>query len=82
MSIVDTAEIYRRLTSIFRDVFDDDDLTISPELTAASLPEWDSLQHIRLVIAAEREFALKFSASEIGTLENVGEFAELIRRKL
>jgi acyl carrier protein len=79
---MDTAEIYRRLTSIFRDVFDDDNLTIVPELTAAALPEWDSLQHIRLVIAAEREFALKFSASEIGTLENVGEFADLIRRKL
>ena len=79
---MDTAEIYRKLTSIFRDVFDDDSLTIAPELTAAALPEWDSLQHIRLVIAAEREFALKFSASEIESLENVGEFADLIRRKL
>ncbi len=79
---MDTAEIYRKLTSIFREVFDDDNLTITPELTATELPEWDSLQHIRLVIAAEREFALKFSASEIGTLENVGEFADLIRRKL
>ena len=79
---MDPAEIYRKLTSIFRDVFDDDSLTIVPELTAAALPEWDSLQHIRLVIAAEREFALKFSASEIESLENVGEFADLIRRKL
>ena len=79
---MDTAEIYRKLTSIFREVFDDDNLTITPELTATALPEWDSLQHIRLVIAAEREVALKSSASEIGTLENVGEFAGLIRRKL
>ena len=79
---MDTAEIYRKLTSIFRAVFDDDNLVIGPELTAAELEEWDSLQHIRLVIAAEREFALKFSAAEIGGLENVGEFADLIRRKL
>ena len=79
---MDTAEIYRKLTSVFRDVFDDDNLTIAPEFTAAELPEWDSLQHIRLIIAAEREFALKFSAAEIATLENVGEFADLIRRKL
>ena len=79
---MDTAEIYRKLTSIFRDVFDDDGLAIAPELTAADVEEWDSLQHIRLVIAVEREFALKFSASEIGALENVGEFADLIRRKL
>jgi acyl carrier protein len=79
---MDTAEIYQKLTSIFRDVFDDDGLAIAPELKAADIEEWDSLQHIRLVIAVEREFALKFSASEIGALENVGEFAELIRRKL
>jgi len=79
---VDTSEIYRKLTSIFRDVFDDDNLVVAPELTAAELDEWDSLQHIRLIIATEREFGLKFSASEIGALENVGEFADLIRRKL
>lgn len=78
---MDTDEIYRRLATIFREVFDDDDLTIAPDLTAALLPEWDSLRHIRLVIAVEREFALKFSAAEIGALENVGDFAELIRRK-
>lgn len=79
---MDKAEIYRKLTSIFRDVFDDDNLVVVPDLTAAALEEWDSLQHIRLVIAVEREFNLKFSASEIGALENVGEFADLIRRKL
>ena len=79
---MEAPEIYGKLTSIFREVFDDDELAVTPELTAADLEEWDSLQHIRLVISVEREFALKFTAAEIGTLKNVGEFVELIRQKL
>jgi acyl carrier protein len=79
---MDTVEIYRKLTPIFREIFDNDDLVIRPTLTAADVDEWDSLRHIRLVLTVEREFSLRFSATEIGKLENVAEFVDLIRRKL
>jgi acyl carrier protein len=74
-------EIYEKLTTIFRDVFDEDDLSLTPETTADDVDGWDSLTHIRLVLAVSKAFGVKFSASEIGNLKNVGEFAALIEKK-
>jgi len=76
------AQIYAKLTEIFRDVFDDDGLQVTPELTAADVDEWDSLNHIRLVVSIERAFGMTFSAAQVGRLKNVGEFADLIVAKL
>jgi len=74
-------EIYEKLTDIFRDVFFEDDLVLSPETTAEDVDGWDSLTHIRLVLAVSKAFGVKFSASEIGNLKNVGEFVGLIEKK-
>jgi acyl carrier protein len=74
-------EIYRKLTHIFQDLFDDPDLVLSPALTANDVDGWDSLNHVRLVLAIQKAFGVKFSALEIGKLENVGEFVELIQAK-
>lgn len=76
-----TDAIYAKLTEIFHDVFDDDSIQVTPELTADDIDEWDSLTHIRLVLAVEKKFALKFSAAEVGRLKNVGEFVSLIQSK-
>ena len=75
-------DIYPRLTEIFRDVFDDEALQLTPELTSDDVEGWDSLAHIRLVLMVENTFRIKFSAGEVGKLTNVGEFADLIDRKL
>ena len=74
-------EIYEKLTGIFRDVFDEDDLSVTPATTADDVDGWDSLTHIRLVLAVSKAFGVKFSASEIGNLKNLGEFAALIEKK-
>jgi acyl carrier protein len=74
-------EIYARLAQVFRDVFDDGSITVSPGLTAAQVEDWDSLNHIRLVLAVEKAFGIKFSAAQTANLKNVGELAELIRVK-
>jgi acyl carrier protein len=76
------AEIYEKLAMIFRDVFDEDDLSLTPATTADDVDGWDSLTHIRLVLAVSKAFGVKFSASEIGNLKNVGEFATLIEKKV
>ncbi|MEQ9335548.1 acyl carrier protein [Thalassobaculum sp.] len=73
--------IMARLTEVFRDVFDDDELTVFPTMTAKDVDEWDSLMHITLVLAVEKEFAVKLSAAEVGRLENVGQMVELLARK-
>ncbi len=75
-------DIYARLSSVFHDVFDDDSIVVSPELTAADVPEWDSLSHIRLMLTVQKTFDIKISAAQAANLQNVGELAALIRAKL
>lgn len=75
-------DIYDALHAIFRDVFDDPELTIGPETTAADIPEWDSFNHVNLIVATEIRFGIKFRTAEIGALGNVGDFVALIQEKL
>jgi acyl carrier protein len=77
-----TPEIYQKLSGVFQEVFDDDSIVVRPELTAHDVEEWDSIRHIRLVLTVERAFGVKFSASEVGKLKNVGDLAALVDSKL
>ena len=78
---MDGPQVYTRLSEIFHEVFDDDGIKVTPELTADDVEEWDSLSHIRLILTVEKAFAIKFSAAEVGKLKNVGELAALIQAK-
>jgi acyl carrier protein len=75
-------DIYAKLTGIFHDVFDDDTLVLTPELTAASVPEWDSFNHINLIVAVESTFKIKFQTAELESMNTVGHLVELIEKKL
>jgi acyl carrier protein len=79
---MDEQQIFARLTSIFEDVFDEDAIVLTPELTAKDVEGWDSLNHIRLMLTIEKAFKIKFSTSEIGKLENVGALVALIKAKI
>jgi acyl carrier protein len=74
-------EVYRRLTPIFHDIFEDDSIAITPDTTAADVAGWDSLSHVRLMLEVQRAFQVKFSAAQISNMRNVGELAALIERK-
>ena len=74
-------EIYARLAEIFQSVFDEDSIKITPELSAKDVDGWDSLTHIRLMLTIEKAFKIKFSTSEIGKLQNVGDLVTLIKRR-
>jgi acyl carrier protein len=78
---MDEPQIYARLTQIFEDVFDEDSIKVTPELTAKDVDGWDSLTHIRLILTVEKAFKIKFSTSEIGKLENVGDLVSLIKAR-
>jgi acyl carrier protein len=76
---MDEAQIYSRLAEIFEDVFDEETIEITPELSAKDVDGWDSLTHIRLILTIEKAFKIKFSTSEIGRLANVGDLVSLIK---
>jgi acyl carrier protein len=77
----DRDDIVRRLTAVFQDTFEDPGIELHDAMTAADLDDWDSLQHIVLVLAVEREFAVKLNPSEVGKLENVGKMIDLLQAK-
>ena len=49
---MDELEIYERLAEIFEDVFDEDSIKMTPELSAKDVDGWDSLTHIRLMLTS------------------------------
>ena len=75
-------DIYTQLTAIFHDLFDDDTIVLNPSLTAADVPEWDSFNHINLIVAIESRFGVKFQTAELESMHTVGHLADLIQSKL
>ncbi len=73
------SQIYTRLTELFEDVFDEDSIKLTPDLSAKDVDGWDSLTHIRLMLTVEGAFKIKLSTSEIGKLQNVGDLVALIK---
>jgi acyl carrier protein len=69
------------LTAVFREVFDDDELVLKPELTADDVDGWDSLSHIRLILSVQKKFGVKFSPVEMNRLKNVGDLIAFTRQK-
>lgn len=73
--------IYETLNEIFRDIFDDEDIVVTPETNSDSIEDWDSLEHINLVVAIEKAFDLKFSMDEVTGMKDVGEMVEIIKER-
>ena len=78
---MDEAQIYERLTQLFQDIFDNDSISVTPELSAKDVDGWDSVTHIRLMLTVEKAFRIKFSTSEIGNLKNMGDLVTLIKAR-
>jgi acyl carrier protein len=71
--------VWSRLSEIFRDVFDDEDILIDPKTVAEDILEWDSLSNIQLLVAIEKAFdGVKFNTGEVANLKNVGEMVDII----
>ena len=77
------AAVWSKLTEIFRDVFDDDEIVIAPGTTAEEIPEWGSMSNIQLLVAIEKAFnGVKFNTGEVASLKNVGEMAAVIMQRI
>jgi acyl carrier protein len=74
--------VYNRVTAVFRDIFDLPDLEISTSDTAHSIKGWDSLTHVRLIVALEEEFELEFEPEKIMELRSVGELIEAVTEEM
>jgi len=79
---MNTEEILAKLTPVFRDVLDNDRITLAPEMTARDVEGWDSLANIRLMITIEEEFRVKFDVGEFQEYRKVGDLAAGVKRRL
>ena len=77
-----TVHVYGELTEIFREVFDDERIVLSPETTAADVHDWDSANHVTLVVSIETRLKIRFKTFELESLHNVGHLAALVQQKL
>ncbi|MDO4284182.1 MAG: acyl carrier protein [Eubacteriales bacterium] len=79
---MDRDEIFRDLNEVFRDVFDDESITVDEETTSEDIDGWDSLEHINLIAAVEQEFGVKFTMGQVVSMKNVGEMVDIIESQV
>lgn len=71
-------EVFEQLNDVFRDVFDDGEIVVNEDTTAEDIEDWDSLEHINLIVAVEKKFNIKFTMGEVNKFKNVGEMVDVI----
>jgi acyl carrier protein len=75
-------DITTKLTAIFRTVFNEPNLEINPLTTANDVEGWDSLSHLNMISAVEKEFSIKFKLKDLVKLKNVGDLIATVETKL
>jgi acyl carrier protein len=75
-------DVLKGINKIFIDVLDDDDIVLTETTTAADVKEWDSLNHIQLIVAIEKHYKIKFTTVEINQFKNVGDLCEAVLKKI
>ncbi len=74
-------ELTAKLTEVFRDVFDDEEIVLSDATTADDIEAWDSLEHISLIAAVEKAFKMRFTMREVSGMKNVGEMIDILMQR-
>lgn len=79
---MDREQVFRQLNDVFQDVFDDKSIIVSDITTANDIEDWDSLEHVNLIVAVEKNFNIKFTMNEMVKFKNVGDMVDKILDKL
>ena len=70
--------VLAKVNEVFHEVFDDDNIVVKEEMTAADIKGWDSLRHITLIEEIEDVFDIRFAMKEVNVMKNVGEMIDII----
>jgi len=69
-----------KVQAVFRETFEDDSLVITPNMSARDVKDWDSFNHINLIVSLETEFDLAFTTDEIASMANVGDLITILQK--
>ena len=75
-------EVFTKLTEVFRDVFDNDNIVLKKDTVSSDIQDWDSLEFINIVVAVMETFKIKFSIEDLKKLDNVGQLVTLILERV
>lgn len=75
-------QILTEVNEIFKKVFKNPDIQITAETSAADIDAWDSLSHIKLIVAIEKHFKITFTTTELQSRKNIGELISIVEGKL
>lgn len=79
---MDSEKILEKIQSIFRDIFDHEDLMVTVETESAEVEDWDSFAQMQIIMGVEAMFGFKFSTDEVTEFKNVGDMLECIARHI
>ncbi len=74
-------QVKAKLTEVFQDVFDDDEIVLTDATSAKDIEDWDSLEHINLIAAVEKAFRMRFTMREVSGMKNVGEMMDILEER-
>jgi acyl carrier protein len=75
---VNKVEILGKITEVVRDQLDDDGVQLSVQTVSSDIEGWDSLAHVRILIAVEQAFGMRLTTTQIASIESVGELIDII----
>lgn len=75
-------DILEKIQPIFKDIFDDDELVVVAETTAADVEDWDSFAQMQIVMGIEAMFSIEFSTDEVTEFKNVGDVVKTIKKHI
>lgn len=75
-------EIFEKLNILFRNNFNNQEINLTNETSDKDIEEWDSIEHIDLIVAIEDMFHIKFNIAEVNSMKNVGKMVDFIIQKI
>lgn len=78
---METGELEARLGEVLRSVLGLERSQLHERVTRETVPEWDSLRHVKLMLELQKEFGVRFSATEVMGLDSFGAILAALRRK-
>lgn len=79
---MDRKEVFDKLNMVFREVFDDEEIEVLDVTTAEDIEDWDSFEHVNLIMAIEQAFHIKFGLDEVIDMKNVGDMVNAILERV
>jgi|GEM_PF-1224024 len=67
----------KNIQTVFREIFEDPALVIEPATSPASLPEWDSVAQVHILLALEETYSMRFTTTEVAGIKSVADFLKV-----